>query len=185
MNAPVRPEPDYSDAFIHDILTSVRSIALVGASANAARPSNLVMRYLLAKGYHVIPVNPGIAGKELLGQKVIARLGDIGEPVDMVDIFRASDAAPGIVREALAMEPRPRVIWMQLGVTSNEGAELARAAGLKVVMNRCPKIEFGRLSGEIGWAGINRRIISSRRASKGAIGVQHLTIGREGPGPAK
>jgi hypothetical protein len=102
----------------------------------------------------------------------------------MVDIFRASEAVPAIVREVLAMDPMPRVVWMQLGVISHEGADMARAAGLEVVMNRCPKIEFGRLSGEIGWAGINRGIISSRKGSRGSIGVQHLTIGREGPDPA-
>lgn len=150
MNAPIKPKPDYSDEFIREILTKTRTIALVGASANPARPSHQVMKYLLAKGYRVIPVNPGLAGRQLHGQTVFARLGDVGEAVDMVDIFRAGEAAPDIVREALAMDPRPRVIWMQIGVINEEAANMARAAGLDVVMNHCPKIEYGRLFGEIG-----------------------------------
>jgi predicted CoA-binding protein/catechol 2,3-dioxygenase-like lactoylglutathione lyase family enzyme len=153
----------YPDKYISSILNSVRTIAMVGASPNDVRPSFFVLKYLLAKGFEVFPVNPGHAGKEILGRKVYARLADIGQPVDMVEIFRASDAVPGIVEEALAMKPRPRVIWMQLGVVNDEAAAKAEAAGLKVVMNRCPKIEYGRLSGEIGWNGVNSRVISSRK----------------------
>lgn len=145
-----RSRLDDSDAFIREILATVRVIAMVGASAKPARPSHEVMKYLLARGYRVVPVNPGLAGKTLLGQTVHSRLGDIGEAVDMVDIFRVSEAVPGIVREALAMDPRPQVIWTQLGVINDEGTNLARAAGLKVVMNRCPKIEYGRLFEKIG-----------------------------------
>jgi len=123
------------------------------------------MKYLLDKGFKVVPINPGMAGKEILGQKVHASLKDVPAPVDMVDIFRASDAAPGIVREALGEKDRLgiKTIWMQLGVVSEEAAALAREAGLAVVMDRCPKIEYGRLSGEISWLGVNRRTIDNRK----------------------
>lgn len=153
----------YADDHIRAILGEVKSVAIVGASANDVRPSFFVARYLLDKGYKVYPVNPGQAGKTILGRTVYAALKDIPEPIDMVDVFRASDAAPRIVEEALAMSPRPKVIWMQLGVRNDEAAAAAEAAGLTVVMNRCPKIEYGRMSGEIGWAGVNSRVISSKK----------------------
>ena len=153
----------YDNAYIADILNSVRTIAIVGASANDVRPSFFVTKYLIDKGFVVFPVNPGQAGKEILGRPVFARLADIPEPVDMVDIFRASDAVPPIVDEALALKPLPKVIWMQLTVRSDEAAAKAEAAGVKVVMNRCPKIEYGRLSGEIGWTGVNSRVISAKK----------------------
>lgn len=153
----------YADSYVAGILRTVRTIAMVGASANDVRPSFFVLKYLLAKGYEVFPVNPGNAGNEILGRRVYASLSEIPGPVDMVDIFRASDAVPGVVDDALAMKPRPKVIWMQLGVVHDEAAAKAEAAGLKVVMNRCPKIEYGRLSGEIGWNGVNSRVISSRK----------------------
>jgi len=153
----------YDNAYIAEILNSVKTIAIVGASANDVRPSYFVAKYLLAKGFQVIPVNPGQAGKEILGQQVYAKLADIPAVLDMVDIFRASDAVPGIVDEVLALKPLPKVIWMQLGVRNDEAAERAEAAGIKVVMNRCPKIEYGRLSGEIGWTGVNSGVLSSRR----------------------
>lgn len=153
----------YDNEYIAGILNSVKTIAIVGASANDVRPSYFVAKYMLAKGFGVIPVNPGQAGGEILGQKVYARLADIPVGVDMVDIFRSSDAVPGIVDEALALTPLPKVIWMQLGVRNDEAAERAEAAGIKVVMNRCPKIEYGRLSGEIGWTGVNSGVLSSRR----------------------
>ncbi len=123
------------------------------------------MKYLLAKGFVIHPVNPGMAGKEILGQRVYASLKEIPAPVDMVDIFRSPDAAPGIVAEALAQKERLgiRTIWMQLGVVSEEAAAMARAAGLDVVMDRCPKIEYGRLSGEIGWMGVSRGVIDNRK----------------------
>ena len=120
------------------------------------------MKYLLGQGFRVFPINPGQAGKELLGQTVYASLADIPEPIDMIDIFRRSEAADGIVDEALALDPRPRVIWMQLGVRNDAAAAKAEAAGMTVIMNRCPKIEFGRLCGEIGWFGVNSGRISSR-----------------------
>ncbi len=137
----------YPDAWIADILKSVRRIALVGASPRPERPSHEVMAFLLSRGYEVVPVNPGQAGKEILGRPVHASLADIPEPVDMVDIFRNSEAAGAVVDEALKLDPPPRVIWMQIGVRNDEAARRAEQAGLKVVMNRCPKIEIPRLLG--------------------------------------
>jgi uncharacterized protein len=160
--SPARVNHDsYSDAYIGGILTSCRTFAFVGASPTQSRPSYFAMKYLMAKGYRVIPVNPGHAGKELLGQKIYASLADIEEPVDVVDMFRTPDAAPEIVREAIAIGAK--VMWMQLGIRNDEAAKMAEEAGLKVVMNRCPKIEYGRLSGEIGWVGVNRRVIDNRK----------------------
>jgi len=153
----------YDNSYITGILNSVRSIAVVGASANEVRPSFFVMKYLLGKGFSVIPVNPGQAGGKILGQTVYARLADIPEPVDMVDIFRASEAVPAIIDEVLALWPLPKVVWMQLTVRHDEAAARAEAAGIKVVMNRCPKIEYARLSGEIGWNGVNSGVVSSRK----------------------
>jgi uncharacterized protein len=147
----------------------------VGASANASRPSYFAMKYLKQKGFTVIPVNPGQEGKEILGEKVYASLADIKQHVDIVDIFRASDAALGIAREAIRIGAK--VVWMQLGVRNDEAAKLAEDAGLQVVMNRCPKIEYGRLSGELGWAGVNSRMLSSKRPILGAKGVQHRVLG--------
>ena len=157
--------PDYPDSLIKSILRSVRTIAMVGASGNDIRPSYFAMMYLLNKGYHVIPVNPGMAGKEILGQKVYASLKDVPAPVDMIDIFREAKYAPDIVREALMEKDRLgfRVVWMQLGVISEEAAKLAEDASLTVIMNRCPKIEHGRFSGEIGWMGVNRKVIDNRK----------------------
>jgi uncharacterized protein len=168
----------YEDSYIAGILNDIRVIAMVGASANINRPSYFAMKYLLGKGFRVIPVNPGLAGQEILGQKAVAGLADIDEPVDMVDIFRNSEAALGIVREAIALKDKLRlkVIWMQLAVRNDVAAAEAEAAGLKVVMNRCPKIEYGRLSGEIGWAGVNAGTVSSRRPQLGAAGVQNHVI---------
>jgi predicted CoA-binding protein len=136
----------YDDSYIADILHSVKTIALVGASPNAARPSNGVMGYLLGKGYHVIPVNPGLVGKEILGQPVYGKLADIPEPVDMVDVFRAPEYLGAVVDDALAMPEKPQVIWSQLDIRDDAAAEKAEAAGLKVVMNRCPAIEIPRLA---------------------------------------
>ncbi len=124
----------------------------------------------------MIPVNPGHAGQTMLGQRIYARLADITEPVDMVDIFRGSQYGQAIVQEALALKPRPQAIWMQLGVRNDEAAALGEANGLKVVMNRCPKIEYGRLSSEIAWMGVNTRTLSSRKATMG--GIQRMTLNR-------
>lgn len=153
----------YDNAYIAGILNSVKTVAMVGASANDVRPSFFVLKYLLNKGFSVFPVNPGHAGKEILGRMTYAKLADIPEPIDMVDIFRASTAVPPIVDQALALDPLPKVIWMQLTVRNDEAAAKAEAAGVKVVMNRCPKIEYGRLSGEIGWNGVNSGVLSSKK----------------------
>ncbi len=162
----------YPDSYIRAILDDVKSIAMVGASPNAVRPSYFVLKYMLSKGYEVFPINPGHAGKEILGQKVYASLADVPSPIDMVDIFRNSDAALAVTQEALQLSPLPKVVWMQLSVRNDEAARLAEAAGVRVVMNRCPKIEYGRLSGEIGWTGVNSRTLSAKRpALKG--GFQH------------
>jgi len=157
--------PTYPDDLIKSVLRSTKVIAMVGASGNEMRPSYFAMKYLLAKGFVVHPVNPGLAGKEILGQKVYASLKDVPAPVDMVDIFRASESAPGIVKEALTEKDRLglKIIWMQLGVISDEAEKMAKEAGLTVIMNRCPKIEYGRLSGEISWMGVNRRVIDNRK----------------------
>src|SRR3982074_1443605 len=171
----------YPDSYIRGILNTVKSIAIVGISPKDNRPSYFAFKYLLERGYHMIPVNPGQAGREILGQKVYAKLADIPEPVDMVDIFRAAQYATGVVKEALALNPRPQVIWMQLGVRNDEAARLAEEAGLKVVMNRCPKIEYGRLSGEIAWAGVNNRMISSQRPVVLGKGFQQLSIRSQKP----
>ena len=164
----------YSDAYIRDILVRHRVIAMVGASPNPVRPSYFVLKYLLAKGFEVVPVNPGHAGKRLLGQQIFATLGDIGRPIEIVDIFRNADAALPITREAIAIGAK--VVWMQLGVRNDAAAALAEAAGLIVVMNRCPKIEYGRLSGEIGWAGVNSRVLSSKRPLLSDKGVQKRSL---------
>jgi predicted CoA-binding protein len=169
---------NYSDIYIRGILNGVKTIAMVGVSPRTNRPSYFAFKYLLERGYRMIPVNPGQAGGELLGQKVYARLADIPEPVDMVDVFRASEHALGVVQEAIAMQPRPKVIWMQLGVRYDEGARLAEANGMKVVMNRCPKIEYGRLSSEIAWMGVNTRTLSAKKAPLPARGIQRLSLDR-------
>jgi uncharacterized protein len=166
----------YPDNYIRGILNTVKTIAMVGASEKQNRPSYFAFKYLIERGYRMIPVNPGHAGKTLLGQKIYARLIDIAEPIDMVDIFRSSQYALPIVQEALSLKPRPRVIWMQLGVRSDAAAALAEANGLKVIMNRCPKIEYGRLSSEIAWIGVNTRTLSSRRAPIG--GMQRMSLNR-------
>lgn len=157
--------PTYSDELIKSILRSTKTIAMVGASANDMRPSYFAMMYLQAKGYVIHPVNPRMAGKTILGRTVYAALKDVPAPVDMVEIFRTSDVAPQIVRDVLDEKDRLgiKVVWMQLGVVNDEAAELARAAGLSVIMDRCPKIEHGRFSGEIGWMGINRKVIDNRK----------------------
>jgi uncharacterized protein len=168
----------YNDSYIRGILNTVKSIAMVGISPKDNRPSYFAFKYLLERGYMMIPVNPGQAGKEILGQKVYAKLGDIPEPVDMVDVFRGPQFAMGIVDEALAMQPRPQVVWMQLTVRDDAAAAKAEAAGLKVVMNRCPKIEYGRLSSEIGWIGVNSRTLSSKKAPLLGKGVQRMSLNR-------
>jgi predicted CoA-binding protein len=168
----------YPDSYIRGILNTVKTIAMVGISPKDNRPSYFAFKYLLERGYRMIPVNPGQAGKEILGQKVYAKLSDIPEPVDMVDVFRASQHAGPVVDEALALASKPQVIWMQLGVRNDEAAAKAEAAGVKVVMNRCPKIEYGRLSSEISWIGVNSRTLSAKRAPLLGKGVQRMSLNR-------
>ena len=167
----------YSNDLFRSVLSSVKTIAMVGASNNPARPSFLVLKYLSQRGYRVLAVNPGLAGQSIEGAPVYAALADIPEPIDMVDIFRNSQAAGGVVDEALKLSPPPKVVWMQLSVRNDEAAARAEAAGLTVIMNRCPKIEYGRLSGEIGWGGVNSRVLSSRKPSLYGDGFQKRGLG--------
>jgi uncharacterized protein len=156
----------YDDNYIRGILNSVKSIAMVGASPVNVRPSYFAFKYLAQRGYDMIPVNPGHVGKQLLGKPFVASLTDIGRPVDMIDIFRSSAHIMPVVDEVLTLSPLPKVIWMQLGARDDAAAEKAEAAGIKVVMNRCPKIEYSRLYGELAWGGFNTGIISSKRQRK-------------------
>lgn len=151
-----------SDDLLRKILRQSKTFACVGVSPNPVRPSNYVARYLKLKGFRVLPVNPGQAGKDMFGATCAADLSEISEPVDVVDIFRRPEAVPAIVDAALAMDPRPKVIWMQIGVTHAEAAAKAEAAGLTVIQNRCPKIEYQRLFGELRMGGFNTGIISSK-----------------------
>ena len=169
----------YNDSYIRGILNTVKTVAMVGVSPKISRPSYFVFKYLLERGYRVIPVNPGQVGTELNGQKFYARLADIEEPIDMVDIFRNAEAALGVVQEALELNPLPQVIWMQLGIRNDAAAKLAEDAGVKVVMNRCPKIEYGRLSSEISWMGVNSRTLSAKRAPLLGKGMQRMSLQRQ------
>ena len=159
----------YDDAYISGILQRVKTIAAVGMSANDMRPSYFAMLYLQQKGYRMIPVNPRYAGQQILGETVVASLDDLPAPPDMVQIFRKAEEAPAVVDEAI--RAGAKVVWLQLGIRSDEAAAKARAAGLDVVMDRCPKIEYGRLFGEIGWAGVNRRVISAKKGQ--ALQLSH------------
>ena len=158
-------ELSYDDAHMRRILREVRTIAMVGASPNWVRPSNFAMKYLQGKGYKVIPLNPGQAGKEILGEPCYASVAEIPGTVDMIDIFRNSEAAGAVVNDVLpiASEKKIRVIWMQLGIRNDNAAARAKAAGLTVIMDRCPKIEYGRLFGELSWSGVNSGVITSKR----------------------
>jgi len=166
----------YGDEYIRAILQDSKTIAMVGASARTSRPSYFVLKYLLQKGYTVIPVNPREAGTDILGQKTYASLADVPVSIDMVDIFRNSQAADAITDEAIAINAK--VVWMQLSVRNDEAAHRAQAAGLKVVMNRCPKIEYGRLSGEINWMGVNSRTLSSKKPHLSGTRVQSFGLGK-------
>jgi predicted CoA-binding protein len=156
----------------------VKTIAMVGISPKDNRPSYFAFKYLQERGYRLIPVNPGQAGKDILGQKVYSTLADIPEPIDMVDIFRASKFVLPVVQEALALKPIPGVIWMQLGIRNDEAAAMAESAGAKIVMNRCPKIEYGRLSSEISWMGVNSRTLSAKKAPLPRKGIQRMSLNR-------
>ena len=152
----------YSDVFLRNLLNDVKTVAVVGISSNPVRPSYFVARYLGLKGYRVIPINPGLAGQELFGEAVYPDLAPVPDEVDMVDIFRRSEAVPSIVEEALVRWPNLKAIWMQIGVESVEGRAMAEARGVRVVENRCPKIEYQRLFGELRMGGFNTGIISSK-----------------------
>lgn len=168
----------YTDRYITDILANARSIAMVGASANTNRPSYFAMKYLLGKGFAVYPINPRMAGARLLGQPVYGALEDLPGTVDIIDIFRNAEAAAAIVKDVIALRDKlePKVIWMQLSVRNDTAAAEAEAAGMRVVMNRCPKIEYGRLSGELNWAGVYSGTISSVRPQLSPNGFQNHVL---------
>ena len=175
--SPMTPADEvYDDEAIRHILLTTKTIAIVGATDNPARPSYIVVKYLLGRGFDVIPVNPRLAGRDLLGARAFGSLQEVDRPIDMVEIFRNSADAGAVADEALALDPLPKVIWMQLSVRDDAAAERARTRGVTVVMNRCPKIEYGRLSGEIGWGGINSRILSAKRLTLRGKGFQKLSI---------
>lgn len=167
----------YDDNYIRGILNGVKTIAMVGASPQNVRPSYFAFKYLAERGYDMIPVNPGHVGKMLVGKPFVGSLADIDRPIDMVDIFRSSEHIMPVVDLALTLSPPPKVIWMQLGARNDEAAAKAEAVGLKVVMNRCPKIEYGRLSSEISWMGVNSRTLSSKRAPMPTQGMR-LSLNR-------
>src|SRR5215813_9073189 len=172
--------PNYTDEQIKDVLGSAKTVAVVGVSANETRPSYFVMKYMQGKGYRCIPVNPGLAGQTLLGETVYRDLKSIPFPVDMVDIFRNSEAAGQVTDDAIAIGAK--VVWMQLGVINEAAAARAEAAGLTVVMDRCPKMEYSRFSGEFSWVGRNSRIIDNRRKP---LGAGRAAIAREPIGKGK
>jgi predicted CoA-binding protein len=153
--------PSYQDDLLLRIYRDTRTIAMVGASPNWNRPSYFVMRYLQRKGYRVIPVNPRALDAPILGERVYPDLESVPVPIDVVDVFRRPEEVPAIGRSAVAI--RARVLWLQLGIRNDDAATVAGLGGLTVVQDRCLKIEYGRLSGELAWNGINTRIISSRR----------------------
>src|SRR3954465_7977364 len=173
----------YPDNYIRGILNNVKSSAMVAVSPANGGPIFFAFKYLAQRGYDMIPVNPGHVGKELLGKPFVSSLSDIGRPIDMIDIFRSSVHIMPVVDEALTLTPPPKVIWMQLGARDDAAAEKAEAAGLKVVMNRCPKIEYGRLSSEISWMGVNSRTISAKRAPIPTQGMR-LSLNRSSLGGA-
>ena len=155
----------YDDDLIRRVLKETRTLAMAGASPNWVRPSNFAMKYLQGKGYQVHPINPGHAGKEIWGRLTYASLTDVPAPFDMLDIFRNSEAAGALVDEAIALKDEKgiKTIWMQIGVINKDAAKRAETAGMTVIMDRCPKIEYGSLFGELGWYGVNSGIISSKR----------------------
>lgn len=158
---PPRDALAYSDALLTRILRESRTIAMVGASPNWNRPSYFAMRYLQRKGFRVIPVNPRALDAPILGEQVYPDLASVPVPVDVVDVFRRPSEVPAIAREAVRIGAK--VLWMQLGIHNDEAREIAEAGGLTVIQDHCMKIEYGRLSGELSWSGINSGIVTSRR----------------------
>jgi len=177
-NGAMSNHDSYSDALIRSVLRSVKSMAIIGASGNPIRPSYFVAKYMAAKGYKLYPVNPGHAGKEIADAMTYQSLAALPGPVDMVDIFRQKAALPGIVSEIMQMPELPKVVWMQLGIRDDSIAKTLEMAGIAVIQNHCPKIEYGRLCGEIAWVGFNRRTISSRKPIL-SKGFQHLGLGEK------
>jgi uncharacterized protein len=174
----------YDDAHIREILATVKTVAVVGASHGDDKPSMFVVKYLTERGYRVFPINPGRAGKLVAGVPAYARLKDVPEPIDLIDVFRRADRVGEILDEALELSARPKVFWMQLGIRNDEVAARAEAAGMTVIMDRCPKIEYGRLSREISWVGVNTRTLSSKKPQRLSGGVQRLRLG-PGAKPAR
>ena len=166
----------YTDAEIRNILMSIKSMAIVGASANKVRPSYFVATYMVAKGYDVFPINPGSAGTEIADSMTFASLADLPGPVDMIDYFRKPEFLPQFAAEVMRMPELPKVVWMQLGIRDDAVAQALEMAGITVIQNRCPKIEYARLCGEIGWCGFNRRVISAKKP-KLKKGFQHFSLG--------
>jgi predicted CoA-binding protein len=166
----------YTNEYIAGILRETKTVAVVGASANEVRPSFFVTRYMIDKGYDVYPINPGHAGKEIAGRLTYAHLADVPVAIDMVDVFRGSAFIPALVPQILALNPLPKVVWTQLTVRHDAAAAELEAAGIKVVMNRCPKIEYARLSGEIGWNGVASGVISSKKPLLHGSGFQSFGI---------
>ena len=167
----------YGDDTIREILNNVKTVAMVGASPQNVRPSYFVFKYLAERGYDMVPINPGQVGKSLVGKPFVASLRDIERPIDMVDIFRGAEHIMPVLNEILALPTLPKVMWLQLGVRHDEAAAKAEAAGIKVIMNRCPKIEYGRLSSEIGWMGVNSRTLSAKRGPVPTLGMR-LSLNR-------
>ena len=151
----------YEDHYIRSILDNTKSIAMIGLSSSWQRPSYFVAKYLLDRGYKVYPVNPREAGKKILNQKVYSSVSEINENIDMVDIFRQSNDVDLIIDDIIKI--KPSTIWMQIGVINFKAAKLAKINKIDVVMNKCPKIEYGRLSGELSWAGINSGVFHNKR----------------------
>lgn len=156
------PADTPDDATLRKILHAMKTVAVVGVSANPVRPSYFVARYLGLRGMRVIPVNPGLAGQRLFGEEVRATVADCPPEVDTIDVFRRSDAVPAIVDEAIAHLPRLKTVWLQIGVESEAARAACAERGLNFVQNRCPKIEYQRLFGELRMGGFNTGVISSK-----------------------
>ena len=159
---------DYSDRFISSVLYKTKTIAIIGLSSSWNRPSYFVAKYLIDRGYKIYPINPKEAGKKILGQKVYSNITEIKDKIDMVDVFRKSSEIDKIIEDILACNPQ--FIWLQIGVINNKLAKVAANKNIPIIMNRCPKIEYSRLSGELGWGGINSgNIVNKRRIIKPVV----------------